>query len=1567
MTLNSAHQGYEYQDLITAYFILKEILCGNFDSVFDIDKKHFPDDRFDDLTIKNPKGVQRKQIKYSNDDTSKRLVKDDFANDSRDIALYKLFESWQKSVANTEHRLCLSWGEPTDDNIKNVLIPIALQSSFEIFPTKLYKLDLDKIWEITPEKFNRWNNLKTYVKVNSINRSVFQNFCDSLIIELELPKEDELKSIIYRQIEQLGIGQYPNVGRIDDFMERFAKKINNYRSQQSTNLSIQKILNDLRVQTDFGKIEQKFEIDLSKNIFTVDRFDEFYQEITSNRKTVLVGEPGSGKSWLLTNFIEFSKVKNIKVIHHYCFTGTDDDLRLDRIKSDIFFGNLIADILENFPQLQQYKENLYASNLYELNLLLSKIDEEAVLIIDGLDHIERILSSSVSVAVDQTQIIDFIKQIQATHNISIVLGSQSIIEIDELIAHYGYVKHKISKWNELDIIALMERYKVENIEFDSVYLSTLLLQKSEGNPLYLTYLLKTIQTINSVTIDIIHTLPQYDFNLKNYYDYLSAQVDCNLVSETLSCLDFRVNRDELQEIIPRSGHLEKNLKILSPILNENFSRGGIKLYHDSFRRYMLEKLSDVDLEAIYIEIINWLKSKDFYRNQKSYRNLLAYYLKAKNYDEIKKYAVDDFLIKSIFYGYSENAIKINYQYFLLIAKITQDWTLFIYLNEFNRALYTALSTDYNSEQLENFELYFEAVGRVHGFGYANQMLYYDGHKNFDDQYIAKGFYISQQNSFTPNWNLLDEYFRSEIDFDKFKYFITYLIGTNQLDEFCERKINRLLSSQYADFLKVLIIEIYSQIGFEKILDVFNTIPKTKQDFYAYKINNILDITSCESRLMVVLEPKAELSPLSLDFTKNYINQEDLENFVDLVGQYAIYDCNALRLFEDEIASENFFFNWLKFIIRSHLIEDDINKKMLVSFQEIEKVIVQNYIFLASDIDLFKGKPRAVDFTHQGRFVLQKSIEKMFMYIKTHESWKAIIDALNTIPFNYLENIDNVANEMNISYILAHIEEIDKADSDYYSEHLRYSLKKSIIYSKLYQDDKAKEELYRASMLMIAYTSRKDITLSEIIEPLTSINNIDSTIALKYAKKLKYLNEAVQRHTDGKGTKGLIIDWYENLLKIDYILASQYLISELLENEYLWKLDDMLIHFLIDVKGIDPLILHFIHRMLPANTKEEYIKSYLDNANDLIQIDERLAKLSVMDVLSRDLNNSYETLSNKTVSKLSSLKYRFQIMKPIKSKKGNDLHKTYQSLTQPLDKYFQIFQPITGLTTEEIVNIFKKDRIKIEQIISLFYYLQENFDEVTIKECVSNIITIQYTFHEEDYDILFDFVQGLNISDNTKVYLLVQLFIYSKDGWYAMFTHKEAFAKAVSINQTYSLEYLSLFLFEIFKNSGLGIASTSNLIIAFEYANIDRDIVLNMYDRAFHFISMRLPRKKEKKWKEIKKVAVTTMYKDEIALVLLLSKLKNLDMTVQQEIIYAINYMLNYNQNLFKNPLHWFFENLQYFPQLSIGAILEVILLHIDSKIEFFMQFKSDVLKIRVLNNLYLDNILDEIIVKISRV
>lgn len=1571
MGLSSAHQGYEYQDLLTAYFILKEILRSNLDSTFDIDKKHYLNDRFDDLTIKSSNGIQRKQIKYSNESTSKTLVKDDLSNDSNyKLAIYKLFESWKQfNTTDSEFRLCLAWEEPTDDNIKNVLKPCAAESSFINHPTKLYHLDLDKIWEISPSNFNRWNNLQKYIKINNVDRDEFKLFCDSLVLELEFPKEQVLKSIVYKQIELLGIGQYPNESRVDDFMEIFAKKVNGYRAKETAGISIKSILSDLRVKTDFGRIEQKFEIDATKNLIDNSRLEQFYKDVIVNNKTVMIGDPGSGKSWFLANFMEYAKTHKINVIRHYCFTGTDDDLRLERIKSDVFFGNLIADVINHFPHLQKYKDKLFASDLNELNLLLSKIKDETIIIVDGLDHIDRILKSSVGLAIDQTQIINFIKQIESTEYISIVLGTQSIVEVDELISDYAYIKHEIPFWIESEIEALMELFGIENIELLEQKLSYLLFDKSRGNPLYLTYLLKMIQSQQPLTIEYIDALPEYDFNLEKYYDYLTGLISDNITSETLACLDFRVNKDELQSIIPRSSHFENNIKTLAPVLNENYSRGGIKLYHDSFRRYMFEKLSGEDLVAIYKEIIHWLVSKGFYENQKAYRNLLAYYLKINDYDEVRKYATNDFLAQSIFYGYAENAIKINYQYFVLTAKYSQDWDLFVYLSEFNRAFYSTLSSDYYSEQLEHFDLYYEAVGLVHGFEYANQMLYYDGHKNFSDELIAKGFYISQTNGLIPNWSLLDNYFKENINLEKFKYYIAYIIGTNKLEDFCTKNFKRLISSNYYSFLEIFIIEIYSFLEYEKILEFFDFIPNKKQNHLGNTINIILDNTNCTCRLYVELEPKPELPILKLDFTDNYIEAEVLEDFLLMIEQYAIYDCDSLRDFEKTIPSENFFFNWLKFIIRNYLIEDDINNGRLHNSLEVEKSIVQNYYFLASDTDLFKGKPRAVDFNHQGRYAIQKSIERLSKYVHSSESWKQIIDSLHMIPFNYLANIENLVNKNNIEFILSRLEEVDDSGSDYYSEHLVNALKKSILYSTLKEHDKAKGALFQASILMTAYTSRKDDTLSEIIEPLLIMNKLSTKKAIKYGKKLKYLNEAVENHTEnGKSIRWLIIHWFKKLLEIDYLLASKYLISQLLDHEYYWKLEYMLIDFIVYNKEIDPVILHFLHRILQTTNKDQYIESFLDNIHSLITIDSQLAKLSLINILSRDLNDSHETLSNKTTAKLLMLKHDLRIKKQIKKKKNdNSTLLRVQTVTKRLENVLKISPQVSQLSLEEIIKLLEDNKVQLQVTVPLFYHLHENFDDNDIKNFISKVLQIKYRFYEDDYDLLYTFIDGLAISNDLKVYLFIELFVYSKNGWHAMFTKKEALIQAVSINKELALYYLSQLLSDIFQESGSGMASTSNLIIAFNDAGIEKDIVVAMYEKAFKYIASRIPHKKEKKWKDIKRITIDSMDNNEIALVIVLTKMKNLDMTIQQEIIYMINYLLDYNPTLLGKPMHWFFQNLQSFPHSSISGILEVFLLHLGKEKKFFKSLEPDLLYVKSLENLYISNIVDEILIGIRNV
>ncbi|HHT7762450.1 TPA: hypothetical protein ACT2GW_000001, partial [Pasteurella multocida] len=213
MSLNHAHEGYEYQDLIASYFILKEVLLGNLDSKFSIDKKNIENDRFDDIVIKNSKEIQRKQIKYSNRDTGKKLTKDYLSVDSYyQIALHCLYETWKNLGAyNTEFRLCLAWDEPIDDNITGVLIEQSSDiSSFATFPTKIFKIDLDKLWiectDSNTSNFNGWNSLKNHVIKYKIDRQDFKKFCDELIIEVAFPKAsldfnrpDNLENILIEQ------------------------------------------------------------------------------------------------------------------------------------------------------------------------------------------------------------------------------------------------------------------------------------------------------------------------------------------------------------------------------------------------------------------------------------------------------------------------------------------------------------------------------------------------------------------------------------------------------------------------------------------------------------------------------------------------------------------------------------------------------------------------------------------------------------------------------------------------------------------------------------------------------------------------------------------------------------------------------------------------------------------------------------------------------------------------------------------------------------------------------------------------------------------------------------------------------------------------------------------------------------------------------------------------------------------------------------------------------------------------------------------------------------------------
>jgi hypothetical protein len=1573
LSLNNAHEGYDYQDLITSYFILKEILDGNLDSVFSIDKKNTTGnvpDRFDDLVIVNGAYIQRKQIKYSNEAVSKTLIKDYLSGDTHyKIAIHKLFETWKNlKTPNTEFRLCLAWDEPIDEDITRVLELQSEGASFDDFPTKVFKVNLDRLWEESPENFNNWRSLNRYVKDNNIDRSEFNDFCNDLLIEVNLPKASlkfnrprQLEEILIEQAQKLGIEQYPNDDiYIPDFLERLAKISGAYRTR-SAQISAKDILSELRVRTDFGRIEQKFEIDQKKNIISDEKNSSFIENVIANNKTLLLGEPGSGKSWFLTNLIEYLTCNNHFVIRHYCFTSTEDPSFDKRVSSDVFFGNLISDIERHFPKIKKEKHQLYASNLKELNLLLAAIEEPIIIIVDGLDHINRVLKNSVTLSEEKTRIIEYISKIELPKNVSIILGSQPTDEVDVLTENYKFIKVQLPKWDIENTKELMVRFEYEDIQINEQNLSILLHEKSEGSPLYLTYILKTLNDYQTITEDLIHSLPKYDFNLKNYYEYLTKQIGNNTTSEILSCLEFAVSKKELKEIIPMKHHFNSDMKVLAPVISENSSRGGIKLYHDSFRRFNIEKLSSIaDIKDIYEFIINWLSNNGFYENDKSYRYLLNYLILSEQYDAASKYAENTFLSKSLYFGHPESLIKNNYKNFLHVAEKSQDWPLFIYSSELHRAISTTNSEEHHSQFLENFELYFEAICSIYGTEKANALLFYNGEKNYSERITAKGFMILQEYGYSPYWEEVKGLFESGVALDDFKYFICYQIqGNNDLDKI----FNSILPDEYSDYLRIFIIEVFNKKGFEVILHHYKSIDNDEGKTIALRINSALERTNCELRILITDDKQfPEIEPLDLSFIDEHIKNNELERFYFNVERHALSDIETLVEFEEGISPDNFVRNWIKYFIRLFIIENncaDTNK---------EKAILEIFKFLASDTDRYKGKPRAVTFSHSHGGLINRTIERALRYMVSKESWEEAISDLMKIPHPILPIIEKkFLNDKNIHLIIDAYEQFDKADDDKYYEHADYSFRKSIYYGKVGMINEAKDELEKALLLITSYTYRKDTTLTELIEPLPAINNINPDFAKQYTRKLKYLTDAVMKHTeDGKGIRWLTIDWFEQLLNVDYELATMYLVNEFLTNEYFWKLDYMFVVYLQQSHSVDPIILNFLYKLSPTNIKDNYLNGFLDVITKLEVIDKTLAELSLINLSIRDWTYSDNEISKKTETKFYQLKYQFGIANPIRNNKSKNETQisTFkkQELSVSLSKQLCKEVSLRNKSEPELLEYYdKKDKLSDEDLNYLYFYLKESSNDQLATELITPIITKRFPSDtKEHFKKTRTLIEQLPLSDATKVFLFINNFVYSKDGWFLNFVDKESLKNAIEIDKDVSLKVLAKSLRKMFSTSDFLYKYAANLIIAFEYANIEGESILSMYKSSFYFIENRLPDQNDFKWESVESTELSGMNHNELAIVLILSKTKNLDAYVQKDIIVAISYLMKHDDSLLIKPFRWFFNNIERFHQLSVAGILELFLIEMDNHPSLLSSIKGELNNAFIIENLYIHNTLLDI-------
>lgn len=565
------HEGYEYQDYFTVSIIL-QLMVQQIDAELIIDRKDFSGDKFDDLKLKMPNGNTEFQIKYSDEEKSHKLTKDDLANgNGHDTALCDLFASWKmrkESENDTQIKLCLAWNRPTDDDpITEFLKPVQEQSL--PFSVVAYSFDGDVFWPAEKLPPKGWRKFNTAIKSGLIDREAFLAFCNELTIILEMPKASldlknpgALENVIIRQTEKLGVGIYPNDSlNVEDIIYKLASEVKHSRAignRLYTNI----LVGRLGLIKDYGKFDQRFPVDSAHQIILGNEIEKLHRVILDSKRVIISGNPGSGKSWLVDEYIDKLTREDSKVIHYNCFHSLQDTNSLDRIRVTSLYGNLVSQIVEQCPELVVHKNTIYGANKAELENLLSFIKEEFYLVVDGLDHIAREYELNKDlISHSEIEIISELLEIDFPDNCYVIISSQPIDEIEKFKSK-NYSVFEIEPWGIEQVKSLMKTFQISDdiIEDDDISsISAYLLKKSQGNALYLSYILRQLRNLD-VNRELIDEIPDYDISLSKYYSYLYTKVHNNHTVNALCGADFYLGLNDLMEITGDGKYVEQDRK-----------------------------------------------------------------------------------------------------------------------------------------------------------------------------------------------------------------------------------------------------------------------------------------------------------------------------------------------------------------------------------------------------------------------------------------------------------------------------------------------------------------------------------------------------------------------------------------------------------------------------------------------------------------------------------------------------------------------------------------------------------------------------------------------------------------------------------------------------------------------------------------------------------------------------------------------------------------------------------------------------------------------------------------------
>lgn len=1481
---NSMHEGYEYQDYFTVSIIL-DLMLHHTDAEIIVDKKDFEGDKFDDLKVKTDNGIIEYQIKYSDYGQLHKLTKDDFSNgNNHGTALSDLFASWKKrrrTISDSKIQLCLAWDRPTpDDEILEFLKAIS-DESFS-FPNIAYLFDGKKFWPEGKLPPKQWRKFNEEIEKAKINREEFISFCDELTIILEMPKASlnldnpgPIEKVLITQVEKLGVGIYPNNNlKVEDVINKLASKVKHSRAIGDV-LNTSQLLVQLGLIMDYGKIDQKFPIDLKHHIKLNDEIKRLEKVINDSKHVIVRGNPGSGKSWLIDEFISKLMDEGRKVIRYNCFQSLQDTNNIDRIRTSSLYGNLVSQIVDQYPELSYQKITRFGADKEEFENLLSKIKENFYLVVDGLDHISREYELNKDViSQSETEIISELLEIQYPDNCCVIISSQPIDELEKFKKN-NYNVFDIEPWGLEQIRFLMHTFHISDNSIGcdtNSLLSDYLLKKSQGNALYISYILKELENTN-ISKELIEDIPDYDMNLFDYYSYLYTKVHNNKTVNAFCAADFYLSLEDLIEITGDGDYVYEDISLLHPLLIGNESNGGYSIYHESFRRFVLDSLAhkNINIEKnVYGLLVDWLQEKPFFEFDKSFYFLTRLLYKSKKDNENIALLDTEFVRKSISEGYSRKRIRMNLNCIVRSAGRARDLVSLVTAGEL-----LAMLNDLHDFESTGEE-YLQAICDIKGANKLNQLMQIDGKPTFNVNEGLIACYISSKAGSKTWWKLYLDPEVTKYSVENYKYYIRCILdkkGTCVVPELMkclERQdksiINQCIETAYNELIDymefdeiVLIADDQNLINWRNYLSYIET---------GYYLCDEIRFENVKEGLEKIKEIKIP-------------NENDIKIYRDFFSQ--IYylakheNSSAIEIICDECKNINWYYNWIMYSVKMaelYACKEDMDSKSIC------ESVISNLRLLINDTDIFKGQTCACDLYHLKNELLN-SYKKALNLIKQYGGVNDLITVLGILETLTKDTSARVGHSsvgpLTNEEFLKLISHYVTADNYENVKPYLFRIQKRIENTEVYDGIAASKLLFACIIYkynqiaglhhynegisyLVAYRYHRAIILEQILESYHVFYKLVEGKTEKERDSITKMTFAVLNHTDGRATNQFLNIWFDILLETDSSYALAFLSSRMV-NPGRNRINDKMVRSVIDkycnnskyvdiIMGlieslpndISTIIINaatsaldiLYHKLIEANeNKRQLIKRRM---NELV-----INIVSRFNILDKPWIESH-SVKSESIKGFISLAHSVEIdvSQYIEYFNANNTDNLRGEETDKIDDIFDNQSHFDAVTIEDAVKWFENNDLYKKEIsnISAFIKKYQN-DRNIFVGLIKNIIAQSYKYNttQERKNNLLRIIKQLELDNDTLAEVHMLMYIYSNERL-SYFIDKEEFINSMQLNRKVAVETFYRESPEvIMKYSGRITEGILNTLSTFEF---DKNKMIEIWRNAFEIMKLRFP-------------------------------------------------------------------------------------------------------------------------------